>query len=467
MPAPLRRFQMPPRPLDDLGGPPPIDLGGGIPYAGGVDYPDAGGPPPLTLENMAVPQDYLNAPMYGDLGWRPPDIPESFEVASRSGLAPGIEPSEEELTRVFGRDLALAAPGPSANSAFIPTEEDLRLPANRVGLNPQRPSGGGLRRVLAKVLPIARELAASTAAGASQPTAIGGLGAGLATSEQRAQQQQMRDLKAIHDWQKMQIEAQKTQAEIEKMGAETERGRAEAGKARQETELMPGREESQAQLRAAQAAAARDLGEYNRERARHQQALIAAGVPEAEASERAARAANYRMNNRWIQEGLDSGLRRAEAEKLAAERRRAVALAEKAEAETENMPEELRIKGLMADATYRNSVAALQRAAALAQTGQIRPGDILRATNAYTAARARLGAAMSNAIGKPARDAIQAEIQKLEALYAPLLKQQSTPGGGGPPALPGGGVAARPRAVNPQTGEVLELVNGQWVPVAQ
>ena len=409
----LRRFQVPPRALNDLGGPPPLDLGAGIPYGDGAELTPPG-PPPLDRELLLYPQLQAANPV----------------------------PLEQR------EDLAMNSPTADwMFEPYQPTEQELQTRPPLQGRPGERP--GGLRRALAKILPIARDLAMSTAAGANEPTAIGGLGAGIAQNEAQQQARRSMELKAIHDWQKMQVEAAKTQAEIEKMGAETVRGKAEAEKARKETELLPGREESQAALRSAQAAASRDLGTWNQARTKAEQALLAAGEPAARVKERSARAANYEMENRWIQEGLDSGLRRTEAELNAAQRRRQLAEAQKAEAETAGMPEENARKKLMADAMYQNSVAAMQRAAALLQQqGQLRPADLVRAEAAYDTARSRILAARANELGdKSFYDQQLADLERRhQALQQEMRRRQTPAMDGGPPALPapGGGAPVNP-----------------------
>ena len=295
MPTALRRFQLPPRPLNDLGGPPPLALGGGIPYGDGAELTPPG-PPPLDRELLLYPQLQ----------------------------APNPVPLEQR------EDLAMASPTADwMFEPYRPTEQELQVRPALQRRPGERP--GGLRRALAKILPIARDLAMSTAAGANEPTAIGGLGAGIAQSEARQRADETRQLQAIHNWQKMQVEAAKTQAEIEKMGAETE-------KAREEKRLLEPKYKSDAELKTQQAAAARDRAAYDAELTRHKEYYRKKGGIETDIGEKAVRAANYTLRNKMLQEELDSGKTRKLAELSVDQRLRIVADTKRIEALTAEIP---------------------------------------------------------------------------------------------------------------------------------
>lgn len=425
MPASPRPFILPPRRpnLLDIGGPPPLPELGGIPYAGGVDLTQAG-PPPLDPQTTS------------DLLQGGPPVP--------------LETRQE-----------LAINSPSADwmyQPYQPAEQELQLRQPVQG-RPARPVGG-LRRALTTILPLARDLAASSAAGASSPTFIGGLGAGLQQSEADQQRREKRALGQYFQQQKLEYDRQKLEIEARKAQADIEKAYAEAGEARERTKQIAPKQKSLSEYQTAQAAQATQHAEYYKMYAEEKKRLMAAGMAEKQADLTAAQATNYKFRNQVLEAEIANKTPYRRAELIANQATESAARARKLNAEVEAAPKVMEIRRLMADASYQNSVAALRRSAAMAQQGQIRPGDIIRATNSYTTARARLGAAMAQAYTDEAIKAIQAEIQKLDALYAPLLKQQSAPAGGA-----GGAGATGPKVGDKQNyqGATYVFDGTQWV----
>lgn len=413
MPAALRRFVPPPRPLDDLGGPPPISLNGGIPYAGGVDFPDEG-PPPLD--------------------------PQAVAQVLQGGHPVPLEQRQD-----------MAIDSPTSDWMFEdyrPTESEMQVRPEMQG-RPGKP-GGGLRRTLATILPIAQDLVAGAAAGSQAPTFAQGLGAGLSQHERQQQQREDRALKTYFAQQKVENDRQKLQLEASKVGAESEWRRAQAGEARERTKVIGPEAQSKQELQAAQAAAAKDLGLYNQARAAHQRALVKAGVPEAEAAEKAARAANFTVRTKLVQEEIDSGKTRREAELLADQRLRAVAQTAKFNAEAAaltdpNSPQN-RTRQMFADAAVQNAAASLRRATLMAQQGQLKPADLIRAKGLYDSNRTRLMTALANTFDDDSKFMIENQLYELENEHQAFMKQiqgMGTPGGG-PPPLPGAGAPANP-----------------------
>lgn len=372
-----------------------------------------------------------------------------------------MEPGAQDVARVFTRD----NPQPPPLQPFRPSEEDLRVaPSVKFA---QRTGPSGLRRALTAILPIARDLAAATAAGANQPTVIGGLGAGLAQEERQRQQREQRQerretlaQKAAHDWQKLQMDWEKAQADIEK-------SRAEAGKARQETTLLEPAQRSRAELQTAQAKAATDAAELSRARAAFERDRLAQGIPKAQAEAEAARTVNFNWLAKRNQEYVDSGLDRATAKLRASQDLKAAQDIEESKARVAAMPLENARKQLNADASLMNAKAALGRVDLLRQQGQIRPADVLREQRDYDAARSRLVLALSRAVDDDVKAFVQNELATLEAAHKERVQdfkrmQQAAPAPGG------GGVSgplAAPKIGDTQTyqGATYVFDGQQWV----
>lgn len=353
----------------------------------------------------------------------PPPLPIDPRMLERPGgpLDPAGMPVRGEI----------AANSPAADWMYQPMQPDQgaveqALPpiAARYPAPPEKP--GGLRRGLARALPVIRNIAYGASVGSQQPDFMAGLGAGIESDEAR-QRKEAADraaaVKEILDIQKAEREAAKTQGEIEKAGAETR-------EIRQRTELMPSKEQADRELKTQQAASARDAATLSRERAAVQRE-IAKAQPELSAAEvelKTAQAVNFRAQARYREEEMKAGLPWAEADLRASQRLRNAWESVKTQAEVEQMGEELGVKRLMADAQYQNSLAALQRANALAQQGTLRPADAVRVRANYETARTRLIAARTNASSMQDRvgvEAVDRELRRLETEYGPLLRMTS------------------------------------------
>lgn len=377
------------------------------------DLIDLGGPPPIIEPDILYENPIVAGPPRG--------MP---EVLGSGGPPPVAIPSVPE--------------------AYIPTQEDYRIVER-----PQvegAPGPGGLRRALAKILPAARDLTLATAAGANEPTFIGGLGAGIAQHEgQRAsvaaqrEAQRRAEMKEVADWQKMQLDAAKANAEIAERTARTK-------KTGEETKLLGPKQKSEAELQAAQATQAKNRARLDEIKAGMDAefAKLYPQIKKAELDEKVALASKRQFESELAQQKVLAGYGVAEAEALAAQEYADTARGRLAEKQLEYLPQRMKIDQLKADAQFNNSMAALDNAKTRARGGQLTPQVVSTARNAYITAYARI---MSQVFDEDLQKAALEELRKthgwaMQVDPAQLGRQvPATPAG--QPAAGGGGATPK------------------------